>query len=111
MDPSILNDYGPAAAAVVLALLIVREVTAWQIRIRKETKMNGRFEKLAKGVEWLVEVHDHRDSDGVPVWYVRRSLELAIDKLADNVGQQTQIFQILANEIRGLKDEVKREHG
>ncbi len=44
--------------------------------------------------------HSQRDSDGVFIWYVRRSLEDAINKLADNVNAQTECFRHLVAEMR-----------
>lgn len=39
--------------------------------------------------------HNKEDDDGVKVWYVRRSLETAINKLADNINMQTSAFKEL----------------
>ena len=42
-----------------------------------------------KKVDDLYKWHDQRDSDGAFAWYVRKSLETAINKLADNIEKQT----------------------
>ncbi len=52
----------------------------------------------------LHEWHNVRDNDGVPIWYVRRSLEEAINKLADNIAMQTQLFQQMSLKIDNLKE-------
>ena len=42
------------------------------------------------------------------VWYVRRSLEEAISKLADNIEKQTSVLQSLAETTRTTKGAVER---
>ena len=48
--------------------------------------------KLSKQVDELHAWHNREDEDGVKVWYVRKSLEDAISKLADNLEQQTAVL-------------------
>lgn len=40
--------------------------------------------------------HDQRNQDGVPLWYVPSSLEKAIESLAENVRQQTEVLRSVA---------------
>ena len=51
--------------------------------------------------------HNVNDSDGVKIWYVRGSLEKAIDKLADNLVEQTKILQQMASEMVNVKRAVE----
>lgn len=37
--------------------------------------------------------HDKEDEDGVKVWYVRQSLERAIERLADAASSQTKLLE------------------
>ena len=40
----------------------------------------------------LFEMHNKTDADGVPIWYVRRSLEDAIKELTTSISQQTSLL-------------------
>ena len=51
--------------------------------------------------------HDKTDADGVPVWYVRRSLEVAISDLSVSINKQTKIFEILAQKIDKIDGDRK----
>ncbi len=59
--------------------------------------------KIKDDVEDLHEWHNKEDDDGVKVWYVRRSLEDAISKLADNISRQTEVFAQFGSKLDNLK--------
>lgn len=71
------------------------------------------FEKVKELHEW----HDRRDADGVPVWYVRKSLEDIIKQNADAVTMlaqqgtmQTQLLKELAEAQKDILVEMRRMH-
>ena len=57
-------------------------------------------------VKELHDWHAREDEDGVKVWYVRRSLEHAIEKLASAITQQANVLTEIKNIIKqqGRKD-------
>lgn len=61
------------------------------------------IEAMNENIKWLKEIHDVKDEDGVPVWYVRSSLEGAIVKLANNIEAQTKVFEAMVIEFRHQK--------
>jgi len=69
------------------AVILIREF----FNMRRETK----WDKMSKEVEDLHEWHNSRDSDGVFRWYVRSSLERAIEQLAENIDEQTKLLERL----------------
>jgi hypothetical protein len=58
---------------------------------------------MAKQVAELHRWHDRDDDEGVKVWYVRKSLEEAVEKLANNIAEQTRIFQEMQREQRDVR--------
>lgn len=71
------------------------------------------FEQIRELHEW----HDRRDSDGVPVWYVRKSLEEIIRQNADaatalmqSSAMQTQLLKELAEAQKDILIEIRRLH-
>lgn len=65
--------------------------------------------KLARQIDELHEWHDKEDPvDGVKVWYVRRSLEKAIEQLANNLAQQTKVFQEFSMRERDVVNVLRR---
>jgi hypothetical protein len=55
--------------------------------------------KMSRHIDDLHAWHSREDEDGVKVWYVRKTLETAMEKLADNIMAQTEILK-----------EIHREH-
>jgi len=53
-------------------------------------------------VRWLKDIHNVKDEDGIPVWYVRRSLEDAMLQLSKNIAAQTKILERLIIEFQHL---------
>lgn len=51
------------------------------------------LQKMTKHIEELHTWHNRTDEEGVPVWYVRKSLEQAIINLAENSQHQTQLLE------------------
>lgn len=80
-----------------MALLVLREVFAF-LRSRSPDR-NGNL--LARQVADLWEWHNRSDEEGVKVWYVRKSLERSIHRLASNVEQQTQVLHDIESKITG----------
>jgi hypothetical protein len=54
--------------------------------------IGARLEQLTIETHELHEWHDVCDRDGVKLWYVRRSVEDAVSKLADSIATQNVIF-------------------
>lgn len=46
-------------------------------------------------VKQLYDLHNVKDADGVPVWYNRQSLVVAIESLAESAKQQTRLIEQL----------------
>jgi hypothetical protein len=63
---------------------------------------------LKKKTDELHKWHDMVDSDGVKIWYVRKSLEDAIVKLADNIAVQTEIMREIVVSIKKTDEDVQK---
>lgn len=53
------------------------------------------LKQMASQIQQLYTWHNKTDRDGVPVWYVRSSLEEAINRLVQAIETQTQLLQRL----------------
>lgn len=74
-----------------------------------EEKIDNKLNDMAVQIRDLHDWHSKTDQDGVPVWYVRRSLEEAIDKLAENIQKQTDAFTRLVWEIQRQLDAQEKK--
>lgn len=91
-----LTEVGVAG---VLALLILDKVFAF---VKKRN--GGDQGRLIKDLwDW----HNVHDTEGVKLWYVRKSLEDAIKQLADNIGVQTSVLRKMHEELKDLHREQK----
>ena len=50
------------------------------------------YRRLCRQVQDLWNWHNKEDAEGVKVWYVRRSLERAIEKLAEVIDKQSEVL-------------------
>lgn len=97
MEPATIGAIVFAAMAILYIWDKIVTITRFNNRLKNIEKTQ--YTILNKTLE-LHEWHDHSDADGVKVWYVRRSLEDAINRLADNVAKQTEVFSALIVEIK-----------
>ena len=63
--------------------------------------------KIIQQIQDLWEWHSKTDDEGVKVWYVRRSLEKAIERLAENTDTQTTVLTELVHEIRDMRRDIE----
>ena len=58
------------------------------------------FEKTRSNIEWLKEIHDQKDEDGVPKWYIPRSLiKLAREAHEKNI--------VMVEHLKDIRDILK----
>jgi len=58
------------------------------------------MQKLVTQTDTMFMMHAKTDADGVPVWYVRRSLENVIHELANSVNGNTQLIREQGNMLQ-----------
>lgn len=124
MNPETLSTLNNAAngdanmtlifSVIIFAWLVIKEILKYvgsktdrrkqadEENINKEMKI--KIDKIYTWTARLYDMHDKTDDDGVPVWYVRRSLEKSIDKLAENIDKQTNVFTLLIDKINSKVD-------
>ena len=71
-------------AGGMVAVVILRVVFDFIAKIRP-VQQSPEMTKMMSQVAGLYRMHDITDEDGVPVWYVRRSLEAAIEGLVTTI--------------------------
>ncbi len=76
----------------IFALLVIDRVLQFISR-----KKNGvaDLQEVARQVNDLWVWHNKEDDEGVKIWYMRKSLETAIVRLADNIEVQTELLRVL----------------
>ncbi len=74
---------------------------------RKLVVIIKKIEVIEKQTDDLYKWHAKEDDDGVKVWYVRRSLEEAMMKLAESMDRQTTILAEVAREQRHVVEGQK----
>lgn len=99
-DSGILSELGIGA---VLVLLVLREVFSFLGRRNGNSsgKMTEKdMRSLQRQVADLHHWHEKEDGDGVKVWYMRPSLEKAIDRLTAAIEHQLEAYGELLKELR-----------
>lgn len=97
--------------AGILIYLLIKEMFSFLKTRNGNGSTIRRMDKLeimADQIKDLHEWHNQADEDGVKVWYVRRSLEEAVEKLAVAITAQTSVMQALASRLDNLQTEVQR---
>ena len=58
------------------------------------------LKKIEQQSQVMFDLHNVKDREGVPIWYVRSSLEEAIKKLVVSIDNQTNLVSSLVHEVR-----------
>jgi len=90
------------------AELVAQLVAELKLRNERADKIYDLVQKIYDKTQWLYEVHHKFDDDGVPLWYVRKSLEKVIVKLSDSIEKQTQIMGQISEGLRDQKHNFER---
>lgn len=70
--------------------------------VEKYSNIDEVLENIEKKTEELWNLHNVKDHDGVPVWYVRKSLEESINNLADSIDDLKEQTLDSLNHLDGL---------
>ena len=77
---------GVGIPAMVVAMFYI----VWSLK-----RQEGMRDEIRDLWKW----HNVSDNEGVKIWYVRKSLEEAIEKLASNIEMQTEILRSMIDRI------------
>ncbi len=109
---------------LIAAIMVIREVLGFLDKKKFQTdnvngsSLNGhgavmnehvndvRFavSKVKEKVDDLHDWHDKRDADGVPLWYVRRSLEDSIKDLGEKICQQIEVQTKILQHMQKMEE-------
>lgn len=85
-------------------MVVLREVFNFVGRNKRNCFDYARIERqIAELHEW----HAKTDDEGVKIWYVRRSLETAINKLATNIETMANIFHTMQTEMHDMRRDIR----
>ena len=96
---------------VAIAFLVVKElfiIIKKLIENRDPTSVVSRQDTKAalKQIDQLWNWHNKTDQDGVPVWYVRKSLEDIIHKLSENIETQNRLVETNSRILNNLSEKI-----
>ena len=104
-----MNELDINSAALILTLVGVVIMIARNEQGKKTD--NKLHDVIANQLNDLHQWHNVKDEEGMPVWYVRRSLGDAIQALADNIKVMADILRSLSvgqneiqRDIKSIKD-------
>ncbi len=114
MDPALL-EWGLGAAVAILLLERVYVLVKMILENTNKRTGNGSNTALLKEVHQQVhdlhQWHDITDEEGVRLWYSRRSVERAVEKIAEAQVTQTKLLENLARVVEtqaGTAAEMQR---
>lgn len=90
----------------LFAILVIREVFSF-LKERARCQSNKQMEIMAQQIAELHVWHSVTDEDGVKIWYVRRSLENAIEKLTLTLDAQTHLLRELTTNMQETRRDVE----
>lgn len=64
------------------------------------------MEKVRSTTRWLREMHDIRDDDGLPLWYMPRAWIAKQEKVIDAVGEINHTLKDVAHVLEKLNDKL-----
>ena len=99
-------DLTQLGGAGLLVLILLREIFGF---LKNKGVRNGYEEhqdKISQIYEWqkdLYRMHNVYDDDGVPKWYVKKSVESALESIAECLSMQTELLKKIEGRINGNK--------
>ena len=112
MDTNIWTEFGYVGVFGLFAFLIIKELFVF-LKGRKPMPTSALAVESADRrvackechalVVKLYDMHNVKDKDGTPIWYVKHTLEDAIKELAGNINHQTEVFKELVYLLKDRK--------
>ena len=102
-----VSEFGVIAILVVILYKVITEI----INKKKDNavpKISDQCRECYSKIKDLHLWHSKEDTDGVKVWYMRKSLEEAVISLSNNLEKQTQILSDIHNEQKQILREVRK---
>lgn len=96
-----VSDYTDLGVGGILIVLVLREVFGFVSR-RHNGRRDSRDHEWRKVYDWtreLHEMHSVKDSDGIPIWYVRKSLTDSLDRIARKIDEQTTVMRTMMQSV------------
>lgn len=95
-----------ASAVAIAACVCICGKIVWDwLKNRNQDVFSKRdFEELKKNVDWIKEIHDRYDANGVPLWYVPRTWKTDLDNIDD-------MTKDLNRTLSSIKDCIKEQNG
>lgn len=90
----------------VVAVLIIREVLDFVRNRNSKTKKNDG--EMHQQLRDLWSWHDVRDEDGVPIWYVKRSLETAVSELVTEMKTLNSLMLEDIKDSHALRGDIRK---
>jgi hypothetical protein len=79
------------------------------IKVEKNiSETDALLKRVAKESEKLLEMHNVRDEDGVPVWYVRRSMDDSLKTLSNGVGDLNNLLIKMHDSQNELRKSINK---
>ena len=112
MSPELFDELTGISVAGILTILILREVFNFLQRRKMGSdhsiaELKPYLSSIDKKITALYDWHNKEDDDGVKVWYVRKSLENAIDNLNETIQHQEKLFRAIFDKIEQIDRDVK----
>lgn len=97
----------------IFALLVIREVFAF-VQKRRNGQQAAEpgsvdMQQVARQVDEMWRLHDKKDANGRPVWYVGRSLEDAVNNLATCVKKQEVLLAQIRDELKAFRHRAEQQ--
>lgn len=107
-----MDDITSLGFGVAISFLVIKElfvIVKKQMDNRDPAGAVSRYETKAaiKQIDQLWHWHNKTDQDGVPVWYVRKSLEDVIYKLSENIENQNKLMESNTRILESLVKKMK----
>jgi len=97
-----MPDMNTISILIIVIVVVVDRV----INILKSRGID--LQLVSKQIQDLWDWHNVNDTEGVKLWYVRRSLEEAITKLATNIELETKLLDRIDRRFERIEDKSSK---
>jgi len=107
---SAILELGVGAAVALLMIERVYVLVKMILDHSKKNPVDETIKVMGEQLHDLYSWHDINDDEGVKIWYNRRSVERAVEKIADSQATQTEILKNLTRLAETQTELTKEIH-
>lgn len=113
-----MPEIGIVEGSAIVAIALIFAKTLYEVVVSKVGKSDCPTGDVENQIEKLLELHEPKDTDGVPIWYFKESLRGTLEQTSHNTFEiktalseflhsQKNLMENMEEAVRNLSDQIR----